>query len=89
MLEAGEGPVKASLRLVRGRSIQREGPFRVVLKGFARILSRQGPSREFSGARFRAGESCGEVSIRIDRVLYVGVHVRDVVDSLRPRERGR
>jgi hypothetical protein len=40
MLEAGKGRVKASLRLVRGGSIQRKGPFRVVLKGFAGILCR-------------------------------------------------
>jgi hypothetical protein len=60
-----------------------------VLKGFAGILSGQGPRHVFSGARFRAGAYSEEGSIRVDGVLYVEVHVRDVVDSLGLREGGR
>jgi hypothetical protein len=86
---ARKGPVKASPEVHERRGERRKGPFRVERKGFAWILSRQGPRWEFSGARFRAGECGEEGSIRIDRVLYIGVHVRDVVDGLRRREGGR
>ncbi len=59
------------------------------MRVFTRIPSRQGPRREFSGAPSRAGACCQEGSVQVDGVLYVGVHVRYVIDSLRPREPGR
>jgi hypothetical protein len=84
--EARKGPVKASPEVDERRIRRREGPFRVVLKGLARIPEQVGAEPRVSGARFRAGECCEEGSIRAYRVLQVGVQVRDVVDSLRPRE---
>ena len=66
-----------------------EGSIPSRAEGFCPGHELVGAEPRVSGTRFRAGECSEEGSIRVYGVLYVEVHVRDVVDSLPPREPGR